>query len=228
MERSHHPMTGRQRSSLSISHFAITVYPRFAMLILLLLGGWASAAPLTVPLSPLSPLINYDPITYSGNEAEGWSWAIPKIAWDPPMLGDGAKLNVSLVNATLKANFTGTGMSLLGRTTANTSLIRMWDNVELTAEREPYTFDGAYEVNLAADGHAFGKSEDHSWGLRLIRGSLLVEQVSVHTQIDVAYTTAREAPALQQETVLSKKRNNHQFFWSGAWTPVEEFDPGRE
>lgn len=194
----------------------------------LALLGSALAVPLSVPLSPLSPIIVYDPITYSGDEADGWSWTIPKVEWEPPMLGDGAALNVSRANARFAANFTGTGMFLNGSATVNTTIIRMWDGKELTAKFEPYTFAGAYKVNLDADGHAFGKSMEHSWGLRLVNGSLAVDQIVVQTQIDAAYTAGREAPELSQQPVLNNTKPNPMFNWEGEWDWAQQFDPGRE
>lgn len=198
-----------------------------SFLALALLGG-ALAVPLSVPLSPLSPLITYDPITYSGNEADGWSWTIPKTEWSPPMLGDGARLNVSRGGAKLRANFTGTGMFLNGSATANTTLVRMWDGRELTAQFEPYTFAGAYKVNLDADGHAFGRAAEHAWGLRLVNGSLAVDRITIQTQVDVGYTAGREAPELSQQPVLNSTERNPQFNWEGGWDWVQQFEPGRE
>lgn len=210
----------------SQSHSESAEDPPGAMLTLLALLGSALAVPLSVPLSPLSPIIQYDPVTTSGDEADGWSWTIPKVEWKPPMLGEGAGLNVSRANAKFKTKFTGTGMFLNGSATANTTIIRMWDDKELTAKFEPYTFAGAYKVNLDADGHGFGQSGEHSWGLRLVNGSLAVDNIVVQTQIEAAYTAGREASEHAQEPVLNNTKKNPQYNWEGEWDWVQQFDPG--
>ena len=69
---------------------------------------------------------------------------------------------------------------------------------------------------------------EHSWGLRLVNGSLAVDQIVVQTQIDAAYTAGREAPEINQQPVLNNTKQNPMFNWEGEWDWVQQFDPGSE